>query len=196
MSDAVITLITTTTLLLGSPGPAPLALAATGATFGIRQGIPFLIGILMGLSFAITGAALGLATLFSAFPNVKLFCQFIGAAYMAYVAYKIATAPLASTNAPQLAPSLRDGFILNLINPKAYGAFLAIFSQFLLPTDSSVSSYVATGVTCLLVAAVVDSIWLALGGLLKPLFSHTKVARAIRIVFALSVLVAVGITLI
>lgn len=42
MLESIVSLIAATGLLLGSPGPAPLALAATGATFGIRRGAPFL----------------------------------------------------------------------------------------------------------------------------------------------------------
>ena len=191
MLESFIVLITTTALLLGSPGPAPLALAATGATFGVKKGIPFLFGILFGLSVAIIGATAGLATLFSQFPSFRIVCQFIGAAYILYIAYKIALAPVVSNQDSQAAPSLRDGFILNLLNPKAYAAFLAIFSQFLLPFNSPLISYVATGITCLVVAVVVDILWLIFGGALKPVFSKPKQARAIRILFAILMLIAV-----
>ncbi len=43
MVESIVALITASALLLGSPGPAPLALAATGATYGIKGGIPFLL---------------------------------------------------------------------------------------------------------------------------------------------------------
>ena len=38
MIEAITTLALTTALLLGSPGPAPLALAGVGASFGFKQG--------------------------------------------------------------------------------------------------------------------------------------------------------------
>lgn len=187
--EAYISLISATALLLGSPGPAPLALAATGATYGVKRGVPFLFGILVGLSFAIVGATAGLATLFLSFPELKLVCQIIGASYIAYIALKIATAPIISSITSPSAPRFKDGFILNLLNPKAYAAFLAIFSQFLLA--DSVTGYVLTGITCLLVATVVDAIWLGFGGILRPVFSEPKQARVIRVVFALLMLIAV-----
>ncbi len=193
MFEALITLIITTALLLGSPGPAPLALAATGATFGIRQGMPFLIGILIGLSFAIVGAALGLAALFMTFPEVRVTVQILGGIYMLYVAYKIATAPVLKTNnqVNQQAPKLVDGFILNLLNPKAYAAFFAIFSQFLLPFADNSSSLTVTGLVCLVVATIVDFVWLCLGGALRPVFEKPKSARMLRVAFAIMMLVAV-----
>ena len=191
MLESFILLITTTALLLGSPGPAPLALAATGATFGIKKGAPFLAGILFGLTVAIVGATAGLAALFSQFPSVRLICQVIGGAYILYVAYKIASAPIITSNTNSEAPSFKDGFILNLLNPKAYAAFLAIFSQFLLPFSDTYIGYIVTGFTCLAVAAVVDTLWLMFGGLLRPVFTKPTQARFIRIVFALLMVIAV-----
>ena len=54
--------------------------------------------------------------------------------YICYLVWKIATAPVLDIQSasPGDSPGLRDGFILNLINPKAYAAFLSLFSQFLL----------------------------------------------------------------
>jgi len=196
MIEALLSLITTTALLLGSPGPAPLALAAIGATYGVRQGLPFLSGILAGLACAIVGAVVGLSALFAAFPSVKFACQLIGGAYIVYIAFKIACAPIVENTAPQSPPTFSDGFILNLLNPKAYAAFLAIFSQFLLPMTSGVTAYIATGLVCWLVAMVVDVIWLGFGALLRPIFSHPQQARFIRIAFALLMVGAVVFALI
>ncbi len=63
MLEALFSLVSVSFLLLGSPGPAPIALAAlaaSGATFGVRESVPFLTGILAGLLVAIFTAAVGL----------------------------------------------------------------------------------------------------------------------------------------
>ena len=189
--ESFITLIIATGLLLGSPGPVPIALAATGATFGFKQGLPFLLGILIGLTFAITGASLGLSAVLISYPNIGVVCQVMAAGYMCYIAYKIATAPVMTDDHSNTVPNFRDGFVLNLLNPKAYAAFVAIFSQFLLPYSAVTLSYSITSIVCLMVAIVVDSLWLMFGSLLKPIFTHPKHARIIRIVFAVLMLVTV-----
>ena len=193
MWESILSLSIATALLLGSPGPAPLAIAATSAAFGMKNGIPFLIGILCGLMFAIVGATFGIATLLNTFPDIRLTLQVIGALYIIYIAQKIARAPVLDhlNNRGASKPSLLDGFILNLINPKAYAAFLAIFSQFLLPLETQFSSYLATGLICFLIAVIVDSAWLVLGGFLRPFFESPKSARFIRIVFAILMVSAV-----
>ncbi|NVJ61517.1 MAG: LysE family translocator [Gammaproteobacteria bacterium] len=195
MIEPFITLVVATALLLGSPGPAPLALAATGATFGRRKGTPFLIGVLVGLTVAIVGAVVGLSTLFAQFPYVKSIVQYAGAAYILFIAYKIATAPLEPNHSETSIPDFKDGFILNLLNPKAYVAFFALFSQFLLPFPDAFLSYFATGLTCLIVAVVVDIIWLVSGGFLKPIFAHPNRAPIARLSFAILMLISVGYSL-
>ncbi|MCP3673481.1 MAG: LysE family translocator [Gammaproteobacteria bacterium] len=198
MIESIISLITATSLLLGSPGPAPLALAATGATYGIKNGIPFLLGILSGLAIAIIGATVGIAALFSAFPNIKLIVQVAGVLYIVYVAQKIARAPAlcSSGKTSGTSPAFIDGFILNLLNPKAYAAFLAIFSQFLLPLQTDLLSYVTTAIICFIVAVFVDVAWLVLGGVLRPFFESPKSARILRLTFAVLMVVAVVFSLV
>jgi len=194
MLEQTIMLITATALLLGSPGPAPLALAATSATFGVRNSIPFLLGILSGLIVVIIAASTGFAVILSAAPQLKFALQVMGAIYIGYVAWKIATAPINTAEADIKCPSLVDGFMLNLLNPKAYATFLALFSQFLLPFESAVASYIITGGAAFIVAIVVDTGWVLLGGGLKPIFEKPRAARVLRISFALSMLCAVGLT--
>lgn len=92
------------------------------------------MGLLAGLRIAIICAMVGLASVFSVFSELPLGFQVFGALYISYLAWKIATAPVLDIQSasPGDSPGFCDGFILNLINPKAYAAFLSFFSQFLL----------------------------------------------------------------
>lgn len=140
------------------------------------------------------GAVFGVAAIFVKWPEMQRVVQMLGAAYLMYVAYRIATAPvlLAGETAQHRAPGLRDGFVLNLLNPKAYAAFFVLFSQFLVPVESIPVQYTLTSVIVFAVAIIVDTIWLVVGSGIRAIFSHPKSARATRILFALSI---VGATL-
>ena len=132
------------------------------------------------------------------FPKVAYAVQLLGAIYVLYIAYKIATAPFLALNADgsELAPTFWDGFILNLLNPKAYAAFFAIFSQFQLPVNNAFSSELLTGLVCLAVAAVVDVVWLLMGGLIRPVLSSPKKSRIVRVSMSVSMVVVVAIALV
>lgn len=193
MLDAVVTLVSVTALLLGSPGPAPLALAAIGASVGVKRGLPFLLGILLGLLIACAGAAIGLSLILDVTPVAKRVVQILGAAYILYVAYKIATGPVLNDNSSngQASPSLLDGFFLNILNPKAYAAFFALFSQFAIPAHTQILSLIYTGAISFFVAVLVDFLWLVLGGAIGPLFRQPRSARLLRVSFGALMIVAV-----
>lgn len=192
MFEAMLTLIAATSLLLGSPGPAPMALAAVGASYPFRQGIVFLAGILCGLLWVMSFAALLLNGLLSIHQSLQLLMQIAAALYIVYLAYKIATAPINSeAAASNMAPGFWQGFIFNLLNPKAYAAFVALFSSFLLPMENVLAALVFTGACCFGVAVFVDGAWLFAGRLLRGVFSEPKQGRYLRVMFSSLMVLAV-----
>jgi threonine/homoserine/homoserine lactone efflux protein len=195
--EAVISLLLTALLLMGSPGPATLALAATGASVGFQQGLSFLAGILLGLAFVITSAGLGLAALFTQFAQLRIAFQIAGALYILYLAYRIATAPVLANGAEASSrlPGLRDGLLLNVLNVKAYAVFVAIFSGFVLPMQSPAAAYLITGLLCFSVGLTVNIGWLWFGGAIRPLFTNAHSALHLRRLFALLMVASVLIVL-
>ena len=186
MLEALITLIVATSVLLGSPGPAPLALAATSASYGITKTLPFYFGILLGLAAGIIGAIFGVSLLLSTYPSAKLIVQIVGACYLLFVAYKIARGPAleSDNNVDSAIPTMLDGFILNLLNPKVYAAFFAIFSHFVLPLENQSIGYFVTAIVCFIIAVIVDYVWMVLGAALKKVFAKPRSARIVRGIFA------------
>ncbi|MDF2176985.1 LysE family translocator [Aliiglaciecola sp. CAU 1673] len=187
--ESLLSLMLFTALILGSPGPAPIALAMVGLSFGVRAGVPFLAGILCGLLVAMLTAYWGLVQLFALWPGAQIIAQLIGALYLGYVALKIARMPAPDPdNQGQSAPGFKVGFIFNLLNPKAYAAFLAIFSSFALENTEAYSVAWLPLAAVMLSATLVDSLWLGLGGLLGPRLSNPTYHKRLRQGFALSLL--------
>ncbi len=164
MFEALSLLAVATVLLLGSPGPAPLTLAALGAAQGFRRSLPFLGGLIAGLLLIMLAAASGLASLLQSFPVLASTLRWLGAAYILYLAFRIATSPQVTANSDN-AVGFKNGLLFNLMNPKAYMALLSLLSQFALPLGSPLASYAVTITVCLLLATLVDGLWLALGKL-------------------------------
>ncbi len=192
MFDAYLSLIIFSFLLLGSPGPAPLAIAATGAVFGVRKGFNFFIGLVMG--FALVLLIQGFAMLLVVGENQLLMqaLQMFGFLYTLFIAFKIAYSPINSDDSVAISPpSVVDGVALNLTNPKAYAAMTAINSQLLLPYGDPEWAYLITGLVCFVVVFLIDLVWLLLGKLIRPVMHNPKTGRKVRWVFAVSMVVAV-----
>jgi len=192
MISDVTSLAVTALLLFGSPGPGPMTIVATSATFGIRRTISLYLGILLGLGLSMVAAALGLATLLAAWPSLRTALQILGGLYVLYLAYRIATTPLNPNQAVGSRLTLIDGVLLNMLNPKSYAVLLVIYSKFLLPLSPVGVAYLMTMLTCMAVAVVTNLFWLCLGGALRPLVQRPAASQLLRFTFAVLMVVAVG----
>jgi threonine/homoserine/homoserine lactone efflux protein len=174
--------------LAGSPGPNTLSLAATGAAFGVRRGVAYLIGLVLGMVGVMVIVASGVAALLLAIPGAAPVLIGLAAAYFLYLAWRIATAPpLGEQSVAQPAPSLGAGILLSLVNPKGYAAMAAMFSGFrLLPQPSGDALLKIAVLTAVIVA--VNVAWLLLGTLLTRWFRSPRANRIINVVFAVLLL--------
>ncbi|HVI89260.1 MAG TPA: LysE family translocator [Dongiaceae bacterium] len=183
--------------LAGSPGPATLSLAATGAAFGTRQGLGYLGGLVIGMILVMAIIATGLAGLVLAVPGVAPVVTIAAALYFIYLAGRIATAPpLAAKSDGQHRPGFVAGLLLSLVNPKGYAAMAALFSGFVLiraRLDWDVLLKIAV-LTAIIVA--VNLVWLGMGALLTRYFRDPRTSRIINLSFAVLLILSVAVAVI
>ena len=113
-----------------SPGPNNMLCAAHGSQHGFRATIPLTLGMLVGWSSL--GLVVGLATVFiEENEEIFLYLTYIGAAYIAYLGFKIASQdPInnkESTETEKLGFS--TGMALQIVNGKAWVHFLVMMTS-------------------------------------------------------------------
>ncbi len=171
--------------LAGSPGPATLSLAATGAAFGTRKGLAYLTGLVIGLLAVMGIVASGLTGLMLALPGVRLTVTLLAGAYFLYLAFRIATAPpLAADGGTDRQPSFTAGFLLSLVNPKGYAAMAAMFSGFVLIQARPGLDFLAKAAALTVLIVAVDLAWLQAGAALTRFFHDPKASRLLNLAFA------------
>lgn len=171
--------------LAGSPGPATLSLAAAGAAFGMRRGIGYVAGIVIGMLTVIAIVASGLAGLAQAVPGIGPVVIAFSVVYFLYLAYRIATAPpLADELAERAAPNFLAGFLLSLVNPKGYVAMAALFAGFALYPGGQLA-------ILLIVMVAVNLAWLFAGAAMARLFRDPKANRIVNAIFAATLIASV-----
>ena len=106
---------------IASPGPALLMALRTTLSGGRRAGIAVGAGLgLMAATWTLM-ALLGLGVVFELFPAVYAAARIAGAGYLLYLAHRIwrdASAPVETRGAPAR-HAFRQGFLINLLNPKS-----------------------------------------------------------------------------
>ena len=120
--------------LLGSPGPAIAALITVGRARGFVGGLPYFLGLQVGLATAAGITAAGLFSLLAAFPSALRVMTIFATIYLIYLAYNIASSPVGEepkTNSGAHS-SAAAGFLLGVTNPKAYLAFASLLASYTL----------------------------------------------------------------
>ena len=179
--------------LAGSPGPNTLSLAATGAAFGARNGVPYMAGLVVGMVvvMAITGS--GVMGVLLALPAAMPVVTVVVAAYFVYLAFRIATAPpLAEMPEESRKPSFAAGLFLSLVNPKAYAAMAALFSGFELVKGRFALDFAVKVAGATAIIVVVNIAWLLAGTALTRFLREPTANRIINVTFAVLLLASVA----
>jgi threonine/homoserine/homoserine lactone efflux protein len=84
-----------------TPGPNNTMVLASGLNFGFRRTIPHMLGIGFGFAVVVLVAGFGLGAIFQAYPLLYTVLKYVGAAYLIYLAWLIATSGAVSAQGEQ-----------------------------------------------------------------------------------------------
>jgi len=178
--------------LCGSPGPATVSQAATGAAFGPRRSLAYMAGIDAGMVVVMSVTAAGVTGLVLAIPGVTPVVAVLAALYFVHLAWRIATAPPLGDTAPGSEPSFAAGVLLSLVNPKGYAAMAALFSGVVLIRGRpELDAALKLGVLVVIVVSV-NAAWLIAGAALTRFFREPRTSRVINVAFAILLVASVG----
>lgn len=142
--------IATATLAL-SPGPDNIFVLIQSITYGKKQGMAIVCGLISGCIIHTTLVAFGLSTFIKSNSELLFVLKLFGAGYMLFLAYNVfKSVDVINTNTQTESKSLlslfKQGFIMNVINPKVSIFFMAFFPAFLFSeTHSLVIQFYALG---------------------------------------------------
>lgn len=132
-----------TFLVSATPGPNMLLVMSQGARFGLRAAVMTMAGCMTALLCMMSISAAGLGALLHSFPAVFDALRYLGAAYLAYLGYKLWRAglpsPAAEGGGEPASPVrsggsyYRQGLAVAASNPKAIVFSAAFFPQFIQP---------------------------------------------------------------
>jgi homoserine/homoserine lactone efflux protein len=137
-----------------SPGAGAISCMASGLRYGWRRGIWNILGLQLGITTALAFVALGIGALITASVWAFAAVKWFGVAYLVYLGIQkwresphthIADAP-GKQETSRLA-LFRQGFLVNVSNPKGLVFLLAVMPQFIDPHVPQVPQYAICGAT-------------------------------------------------
>lgn len=122
-------------LLLFLPGPGNLALVLSAGQGGWRGGMASVFGLLLGDQVLMWLAVAGVAALLQATPLLFTGLQWLGAAYLAWMGWRMWSPAASGESVVRVRPGryFADTLMITLLNPKAVMFYFAFFPQFIDP---------------------------------------------------------------
>jgi threonine/homoserine/homoserine lactone efflux protein len=170
-TNILLSFIGATGLLAIFPGPDNIYVLIQSITNGVGYGIATVLGLISGCIIHTSLVAFGVSALINKNESVLFSLKVFGASYLVYLAYKvfISNSEISLSSDKVLKKSrlqlYKQGFIMNVLNPKVSIFFLAFFPNFLFSQSmSSVSQFFVLGFIFMGVSLVVFSVIAILAG--------------------------------
>jgi len=189
-----------TSALAISPGPDNIYVLMQSLVHGKKFGLATVFGLISGCLVHTNLVAFGVTVIIKSNDNLYFALKLFGAAYLLYLAYKVfksnAEISLNNTNIPKKNTKqlFKQGFIMNVLNPKVSMFFLAFFPGFLFSkTLSTVLQFYILGLIFMAVSFVIFSLIAILSGSIS---SYIKQHQGVGVVLKwLQIIVFVGIAI-
>ncbi len=162
--------------LVFSVGPGNLLCAVAGGAQGFRASLPFILGLDLVYSSYSLLFGFGLGALVQQYPILMQSIQFIGAVYVAWLAFKFFKRK--SVHAKEM-PQLRfiDGVISQALNVKGVSIVLTMYSQFLNPEEELAPQVLGLTLALTLLNLFTHSTWTIGGAWMARTFASERAVR-------------------
>ena len=141
-------------LFLAIPGPGNLALITSTSKGGVAGGLMATLGVIAGDQVLMWLAVAGVATVLATYPAAFAAIQWLGAAYLAWLGFKMLSAKPGDAPVLNIRPRqyFQQALAITLLNPKAIVFYMAFFPLFVDPQTHL--GWVSFGVMAATIAAL------------------------------------------
>jgi threonine/homoserine/homoserine lactone efflux protein len=173
MGFALFALVTSIT-----PGPNNTMLLASGVNFGFNRTIPHMLGITCGFFVLVVAVGFGLGTVFQTYPLLYTVLRYIGAAYLLYLAWKIAhSGPVSESEKGESKPiSYLGAAAFQWVNPKAWIMAIGAISTYT-PMQGYFTNVLVIAAVFALINLPSVSVWAGCGTLLRNVLKDRRWLR-------------------
>ena len=196
--EILYTFVLATAALSISPGPDNIFVLMQSMANGKKYGLSVVAGLMTGCIIHTSLLAFGVSVIIKQSETLFFIIKLFGALYLFFLAYKVfrseSSIQLSEVGVPKKNPLqlFKQGFIMNLLNPKVSIFFLAFFPGFLFSQElSTVVQFYVLGLLFILVSFVVFGLIAVLAGAISEyLKKNAKVGLLLK---WLQIIVFIGI---
>ena len=162
---------------VATPGPANMAMLATGARFGFRAALPFVAGVILGKQLIIWPIGYGIMEVASQIPILFEILKFLSALYIIWLAWRVANMRLSSGEPSVDAPGFWSGLLVHPLNPKAWAMILVGFTNFVESNSPTFFATLYIAASLLIIQIICHPIWTLFGDRIAKFIIGKKYER-------------------
>jgi threonine/homoserine/homoserine lactone efflux protein len=167
-----------------TPGPNNLMLLASGVNFGFQRTIPHMMGVDLGFALMVGLVGIGLDIVFSRFPALLPTMRYAGAAYMLWLAVRLALAgPIGNAEQRGNPLSFLTAAAFQWINPKAWAIAVSALTAYAV-SENYTRSVAIVALVFGLVTAPCIALWVLFGTAMRRVLSNPRFVRPFNIAMA------------
>lgn len=160
-----------------TPGPNNVMLTASGASFGYRRSLPHMLGISVGVCIMVLLVGAGLGSVLQYWPHFYTALKYVGAAYLVWLAWKIAGAGKIEGGKANAQPlSFWQAAAFQWANPKAWIMAVGIVATYT-PREGYVFNLLLAAMVLLIVNFPSISVWTLFGSAVGRLLRSPQALR-------------------
>ncbi|MHC8363107.1 LysE family translocator [Pseudomonas sp. LS2P72] len=161
-----------------TPGPNNTMLLASGVNFGFNRTIPHMLGITCGFFVLVVAVGFGLGAVFQTYPLLYSVLRYVGAAYLLYLAWKIAhSGPVSESEKGEGKPiSYLGAAAFQWVNPKAWIMAIGAISTYT-PMQGYFTNVIVIAAVFALINLPSVSVWAGCGTLLRNVLKDRRWLR-------------------
>ncbi len=161
-------------------------LTTTGLNFGVRRGVPHLLGICIGFPVMLALIGLGFGTLFKLYPILHEIIKVVGIVYLLYLAWKIATTTSDGNMDSRAKPiGFWQAAAFQWVNVKAWIMGTSALAAFTTLGDSFFLQVAIICITFMIITLPCAGIWLVFGAGLQRFLKDPKHLKLFNLAMAL-----------
>ena len=174
-----------------TPGPNNLMLMTSGLNFGFRRTIPHMLGVGLGFAIMVGLVGLGLDALFAQFPALLPTMRYLGAAYLLWLAIKLAMAgPVSETESSGKPLSFLGAAAFQWINPKAWVIAVSALTAYAV-SENYTYSVVVVALVSGIVSLPCIAAWVTFGAAMRRVLGNPRFVRPFNITMALLLIASI-----
>lgn len=168
-----------------TPGPNNAMLASSGLTFGMQRTVPHLLGVSLGFSLMVLLVGLGLGAVFVHEPMLYQVLKYVGAAYLLYLAWKIANSGSVQEGQARARPiTFAQAVMFQWVNPKAWVMAVGIIATYT-PQQGFFGNLLIATLACVIINLPCVGLWVLFGSTLRRWLHRPGIVRGFNVSMAL-----------